>query len=196
MTTYIMSSSDTPKAELRKTWLDRFRGLRRRAGAFARAARIRISRTAAYSQRHSRTNSSGGWTKCWQFAKECGSNWACCSIRGIGITRARRSHDIVAAGRDRIVHVQINDSAKLPPEKVQDNERLLPGEGVIDLAAFLDALKKIGYDDALSAEVFGRGFEGNAAGGRREARISNTGRSAEGGDRVMPESGGARLITG
>jgi sugar phosphate isomerase/epimerase len=33
---------------------------------------------------------------------------------------------------------------------------LLPGEGVINLTGFLQALQKIGYQDALSVEVFGR----------------------------------------
>jgi sugar phosphate isomerase/epimerase len=54
------------------------------------------------------------------------------------------------------VHVHFNDAAQLPPEEVRDNERLLPGEGVIDLKGFLQALKKIEYQDALSVEVFGR----------------------------------------
>jgi sugar phosphate isomerase/epimerase len=45
----------------------------------------------------------------------------------------------------------------LPPDQIRDNERLMPGEGVIDLNAFLMALHEIGYQDALSVEVFGRG---------------------------------------
>jgi len=39
---------------------------------------------------------------------------------------------------------------------VRDNERLMPGEGVIDLNSFLMALHEIGYQDARSVEVFGR----------------------------------------
>ena len=54
--------------------------------------------------------------------------------------------------------MQVNDSPDLPPEKIRDNERLLPGEGVIDLAGFFQALKKIGYTDGVSPEVFGRGL--------------------------------------
>ena len=30
----------------------------------------------------------------------------------------------------------------LPPEQIHDNQRLLPGEGVINLVGFLQALKK------------------------------------------------------
>ncbi len=64
--------------------------------------------------------------------------------------------DILDAGRERIVHVHLNDSADLPPEEIRDNQRLLPGEGVIDLTGFLGALKQIGYEGVLSVEVFGR----------------------------------------
>jgi sugar phosphate isomerase/epimerase len=35
----------------------------------------------------------------------------------------------------------------------------MPGEGVIDLVGFLRALQEIGYQDALSVEVFGRGLK-------------------------------------
>jgi sugar phosphate isomerase/epimerase len=35
----------------------------------------------------------------------------------------------------------------------------MPGEGVIDLVSFFQALKKIGYDDGVSPEVFGRGLK-------------------------------------
>jgi sugar phosphate isomerase/epimerase len=69
------------------------------------------------------------------------------------------TQDIVAAGRDAIVHVHFNDAPNLPPEQIRDNERLLPGEGVINLTGFLQALQKIGYRDALSVEVFGRGLK-------------------------------------
>ena len=45
------------------------------------------------------------------------------------------------------------------PEQVKDNQRLLPGEGVIDLTGFLHALRQIGYNDGVSVEVFGRGLK-------------------------------------
>ncbi len=44
----------------------------------------------------------------------------------------------------------------MPPEQVQDSQRLMPGEGVIDLVGFFQALQKIGYEDGLSPEVLGR----------------------------------------
>jgi sugar phosphate isomerase/epimerase len=64
--------------------------------------------------------------------------------------------DILGAGGDRIVHVHISDAKPAPPEDVRDNQRFLPGEGSIDLVAFLQALKKIGYADGVSPEPLGR----------------------------------------
>jgi sugar phosphate isomerase/epimerase len=93
------------------------------------------------------------------FARECGSNvgllldvW---HWHHAGATTA----DIVKAGKDGIVHVHFSDAPKLPPDQIRDNERLMPGEGVINLVGFLRALQEIGYQDALSVEVFGRGLK-------------------------------------
>ena len=44
----------------------------------------------------------------------------------------------------------------MPADQVRDNQRVLPGEGVIDLISFFQALKKIGYDDGVSPEPLGR----------------------------------------
>jgi sugar phosphate isomerase/epimerase len=44
----------------------------------------------------------------------------------------------------------------MAPEDVRDNARLMPGEGVIDLAGFFKALKEIGYEDGVSPEPLGR----------------------------------------
>ena len=40
-----------------------------------------------------------------------------------------------------------------------DSERLMPGEGVADLVGFFRTLKKIGYVDGVSPEIFGRGLK-------------------------------------
>lgn len=64
--------------------------------------------------------------------------------------------DIAAAGKSRIVHVHISDAKPSAPEDVRDNQRFMPGEGVIDLVGFLQALKKIGYTDGVSPEPLGR----------------------------------------
>ena len=50
----------------------------------------------------------------------------------------------------------MSDAKAQPPEDVRDNQRLLPGEGVIDLVGFFQALKKINYRDAVSPEPLGR----------------------------------------
>lgn len=91
-----------------------------------------------------------------EFSKECGPN--------IGLTldvwhwhhAGATAADIIAAGKSRIIHIHLSDAAKMPPEAVQDHQRLMPGEGVIDLVGFFQALHKIGYDDAVSPEPLGR----------------------------------------
>jgi sugar phosphate isomerase/epimerase len=54
----------------------------------------------------------------------------------------------------RIVLAHLNDAPPGPIGAIQDSNRFLPGEGVIDLNAFMDALAKAGYDGPVSLEVF------------------------------------------
>ncbi len=54
---------------------------------------------------------------------------------------------------NQIVHVHINDAKDIPIKNVLDNDRLYPGEGVIDLVGFLQALKKVGYEGPVSQEI-------------------------------------------
>ena len=63
--------------------------------------------------------------------------------------------DILATDRSRIVHVHISDARTMAPEEVRDNMRLFSGEGVIDLVAFLQALKKIGWEGGVAPETIG-----------------------------------------
>jgi sugar phosphate isomerase/epimerase len=90
------------------------------------------------------------------FAKECGPNVGLLLDSWHWHHAGATTEDIITAGRDRIVHVHFNDSPNLPPEQIHDNQRLLPGEGVINLTGFLQALQTIHYNGALSVEVFGR----------------------------------------
>jgi sugar phosphate isomerase/epimerase len=91
-----------------------------------------------------------------EFAKECGPNI------GVQLDAWHWHHsgatvdEIIAAGKSRVVSVHVSDAAKQPPEDVRDNQRLMPGEGVIDLVGFFQALQKIGYEDAVSPEPLGR----------------------------------------
>lgn len=64
--------------------------------------------------------------------------------------------DILATEASRIVHVHISDAQEQPPDTVRDNQRHMPGEGIIDLVSFLRALRKIGYRDGVSPEPLGR----------------------------------------
>ena len=89
-------------------------------------------------------------------AKDCGAN--------IGVTldvwhwhhSGSTIDDILGADASRIVHVHVSDAKATPPADVRDNQRLMPGEGIIDLVGFFGALKKIGYADGVSPEPLGR----------------------------------------
>ncbi|MBO9610546.1 MAG: sugar phosphate isomerase/epimerase [Paenibacillaceae bacterium] len=61
--------------------------------------------------------------------------------------------DITALKAEQIVHVHINDAPDVPVAEALDNGRLYPGEGVIDLAGFLKALRTIGYAGPVSQEI-------------------------------------------
>ncbi|AHG88611.1 Xylose isomerase domain-containing protein TIM barrel [Gemmatirosa kalamazoonensis] len=63
--------------------------------------------------------------------------------------------DIRAASASRIVHVHVSDARAMPPDDVRDDMRLLPGEGVIDLVGFFQALAAIGYRGGVAPETIG-----------------------------------------
>jgi len=48
----------------------------------------------------------------------------------------------------------INDAEDLPREALRDSHRLLPGEGILPLSEILSSLRKIGYDEMVSIELF------------------------------------------
>jgi sugar phosphate isomerase/epimerase len=155
MFTYIMSSSDTPKDELRAIYKKRFTKSARILEQYNVRLGLEFLGPLAIRKAFK-------YEFIWRmndmlaFAEECGPNVGLQLDSWHWHHAGATTQDIIIAGRDRIVHVHFNDSAKLPPEQVKDDERLLPGEGVIDLVGFLRALQQIGYTDALSVEVFGR----------------------------------------
>jgi sugar phosphate isomerase/epimerase len=55
---------------------------------------------------------------------------------------------------NKIVLAHLNDAPKIPVADVDDGQRLLPGDGAIDIPAFIGALKAAGYDGPVSLEVF------------------------------------------
>jgi len=62
--------------------------------------------------------------------------------------------DLARLTDDQIVHVHINDAPRgVGPDNVRDGERLLPGEGEIELAGFLRGLGRAGYQGYVAAEV-------------------------------------------
>jgi len=61
--------------------------------------------------------------------------------------------DLHALRADQIVHVHLNDAPDVPVSEALDNDRRISGEGVIDLAGFLKALRHIGYAGVVSQEV-------------------------------------------
>lgn len=61
---------------------------------------------------------------------------------------------VAAIPREKIVLAHLNDAPTVPLADVQDGERLLPGAGIIDIPAYLRALKATGYAGPVSLEVF------------------------------------------
>lgn len=54
----------------------------------------------------------------------------------------------------KIVLTHLNDAPRIRLADIEDGQRVLPGEGAIDIAGFLGALKRTGYDGPMSLEVF------------------------------------------
>jgi sugar phosphate isomerase/epimerase len=158
MSTWIPSSSETPKSELRKIWKARFQAC---ANVLARShVRLGLEFLGPLHIRRQRPHEFiWRMDEMLEFARECGPNVALLLDSWHWHHAGANTSDILAAGKDGIVHVQVNDAPRLPPEEIRDNERLMPGEGVIDLPGFFDALRKIGYSDGVSPEVFGRGLK-------------------------------------
>ena len=148
-------SSQTPKAEYRKIIKDRLLPINETLSR----ANVRLG-LEFLGPLHFRTRNPHEFIwrmdEALEFAKECGSN--------IGLTldawhwhhAGATAADILAAGKARIVHIHVSDAIKQTPEEVRDNQRVMPGEGVIDLMTFFTTLQKTGYADAISPEPIGR----------------------------------------
>jgi 2-keto-myo-inositol isomerase len=59
---------------------------------------------------------------------------------------------------ERLVLVHLNDAPDKPPREIEDEDRLLPGEGVIQLKTLLAALKARGFTGPWSLETFNPGY--------------------------------------
>ena len=75
--------------------------------------------------------------------------------------------DLLALRPEQVVDVHVNDAPDIAVDEQVDNVRCLPAEtGVIDILAFLGALKQIGYDGPVMVEPFSqrvRDMDGEAA---------------------------------
>jgi len=148
-------ASATPKAELRKILKDRLTAV---AGILQRS-KVRLA-LEFLGPLHFRTGQPHEFIwrmdEALEFAKECGPNIGLLLDVWHWYHAGATTADILAAGSARIFHVHLSDCVKLEPEQVRDNQRVLPGEGVINLTGFLQALQKIGYRDGVSPEPLGR----------------------------------------
>jgi 2-keto-myo-inositol isomerase len=59
---------------------------------------------------------------------------------------------------DRLALVHLNDAPDKPPREIEDADRVLPGEGVIQLKTLVAALKVRGYIGPWSLETFNPGY--------------------------------------
>jgi sugar phosphate isomerase/epimerase len=151
----ILPSSDTPKAELRKILKDRLRAC---AEILARS-HVRLGLefiSPLHLRKRRRYEFIWRMDELLEFAKECGPNVGFLLDAWHWHHAEATTKDIIEAGGNRIVHVHVSDAPDLPPEKIVDNQRLLPGEGVMDLVGFFRALKQVGYKDGVSPEILGR----------------------------------------
>jgi sugar phosphate isomerase/epimerase len=56
---------------------------------------------------------------------------------------------------ERLVYAHIDDAPNRPRHLLRDDERLLPGDGSIDLCGFLSGLSAAGYDGPVGIEIDG-----------------------------------------
>lgn len=155
ITTWVMSSSDTPKKEWWKILRERFKIC---ADVMARRhVRFGLEFLGPVHLRKAHKHEFiWKMEEMLQLADEAGPNVGVLLDAWHWHHAGGTTENIIQAGKDKIVHVQVADAADLPPEKVVDNQRLFPGEGVVDFDGLFNALQRIGYEDGLSPEVFGR----------------------------------------
>lgn len=55
---------------------------------------------------------------------------------------------------EKLFIFHVNDAENRPREELRDSHRLLPGEGILPLEEILFSLKRIGYDQMASIELF------------------------------------------
>jgi sugar phosphate isomerase/epimerase len=90
------------------------------------------------------------------FAKECGPSYGVV----LDVWHWRHSgatlEDIRRAGNSRIVLMHLSDAAEQASADVRDNQRLMAGEGVVDLVGIFRTLREMGWEGSISPEPLGR----------------------------------------
>jgi sugar phosphate isomerase/epimerase len=90
------------------------------------------------------------------FAKECGPGFGVVLDVWHWYHSGATLQDIRRAGNSRIVLLHLSDAARQAPEDVRDNQRLMAGEGVIDLVGIFKTLREMGWEGSVSPEPLGR----------------------------------------
>ena len=160
--TTILSSSDMPKDEWRKIILDRMRAM----SAILEKHKIRVAIEnlgPLHFRRQLKYEFLYTVPEIVALCKDGGPSWALCLDAWHWHHSGGSVKDIIDAGKSQVIVVHIEDARQQPPEEVRDNQRLLPGEGVINLNGFLGALKQIGYKGYLSPEPLSRFPAGTSA---------------------------------
>lgn len=152
--TYIMSSSDLPFLE---NWRQHVQGLRPTAQVLAdHGLRFGLEFLGPYHIRYSRRHEfifTPG--QMLELADDVGPNVGLLVDSYHAYTSATPWKRLGQLPAEKVVWVHFNDAAKLPLPELKDNERLLPGDGVMDGAGFLKAIHATGYKGPVSVEVFG-----------------------------------------
>jgi sugar phosphate isomerase/epimerase len=155
MMVVIPPASETPKKELRKTLLGRFRTV----GPVLAKYNVQCG-FEFLGPLHFRKGVP--YPFIWQmnemveFANDCGPSFGVVLDVWHWYHSGSTLDDIRNAGKARIVLVHLSDAAKMPADEVRDNARLLAGEGVIDLVGIFKTLKSIGWEGSVSPEPLGR----------------------------------------
>ena len=147
--------SQTPKEELRKTLKDRFTAV----GAVLSQYNVRCGfEFLGPLQFRQRAPHPFIWqmNKRVDFAKECGPSFGVVLDTWHWYHSGGTLDDIKRAGNSQILLIHLSDAAKMPPEAVRDNARLMAGEGVIDLVGIFKTLKEMGWEGSVSPEPLGR----------------------------------------
>jgi sugar phosphate isomerase/epimerase len=149
------AGSQTPKEELRKTLKDRFTAV----GAVLSQYNVRCGfEFLGPLQFRQRAPHPFIWqmNEMVDFAKECGPSFGVVLDTWHWYHSGGTLDDIKRAGNSQILLIHLSDAAKMPPEDVRDNVRLMAGEGVIDLVGIFKTLKEMSWAVSVSPEPLGR----------------------------------------